>query len=529
MTSITETSKTIDNMYSNLTYLDQYGGSVWFFVILLILLFLVVSYVTVLRNIEPIKNDWANQRCKPQIIPFAGIINKPPDMSIVEFTGKNFTNCMQNILVGVTGEAVQPITYMTKAVTEVFQAIAATMQNIRIMISSIRSSVTNIAQEIMGRLANIMVPIQQILIAFKDSMNKVKGILTAGLYTSLGTYYALKAMLGAIVQFIVIILIVLAALIVSMWIIPFTWPVAASMTAIFISVSIPLAIIITFMTDILHIKTNLSIPGVPATPNVCFHPNTLLQKNDGTYASISDIKVGEILQRNDKITAKLILDARHQPPLYEIDGILVTPEHKVLCKDKWISVKDHPHAISTETCEHPYLYCLNTASKKIVIQNTVFLDWDELDDNDMKEITRDIHIQDLHRTLDGGFTPNTPITMRDGTSRPIKDVKVGDVLSHDIQVIGIVEIDNQETRQLFHYNLGNGKTFDAHQNIHFCHPTLEESCKKIPFTNKEPILYHLVTREEVFYVGGEKCFHYNGNVELCLDKYQKKLLSMKYV
>lgn len=529
MTAITESSKTIDNMYANLTYLDQYGGSVWMCVILIILLFLVVSYVTVLRNIEPIKNDWANQRCKPQIIPFAGIINKPPDMSMIEFTGKNFTNCMQNILVGVTGEAVQPITYMTKAVTEVFQAIAATMQNIRIMISSIRSSVTKIAQEIMGRLANIMVPIQQILIAFKDSMNKVKGILTAGLYTSLGTYYALKAMLGAIVQFIVIILIVLAALIVSMWIIPFTWPVAASMTAIFISISIPLAIMIAFMTDILHIKTNLSIPGVPSTPNVCFHPSTLLQRNDCTYVSISDIKVGDILQKNDMVTAKLILDARHQPSLYELHKVLVTPDHKVLCKDKWIFVKDHPDAIPSATCEHPYLYCLNTASKKIVIQNTVFLDWDELDDMDMKEITEDIHIQDLHRTLDGGFTPHTLITMCDGTTRLIKDIKVGDILSHDIRVIGIVEIENCETMHLFHYDLGNGQIFDAHRNIHFCHPTLEDSCKKTPLENKEPTLYHLVTREEVFYVGQVKCFHYNGNVELCLDKYRKKLLSMKYV
>ena len=146
MDNIQQSAKTIKQMYEKLTYFDQYGGSVFMFIILLVVLFVVVSYVTVMRNFQPIKDDWVNQRCKPQVMPFAGLINKPENMSIVDFTGQNFTNCMQNILIGITGNAVQPITYMTLAIREVFQAIAEVIQYIRTMLSSIRSNMTKIAQ-----------------------------------------------------------------------------------------------------------------------------------------------------------------------------------------------------------------------------------------------------------------------------------------------------------------------------------------------------------------------------------------------
>uniref|UniRef100_A0A6C0AZ74 Vint domain-containing protein n=1 Tax=viral metagenome TaxID=1070528 RepID=A0A6C0AZ74_9ZZZZ len=550
MNTISESSKTIKGMYDKLTYFDQYGGSVCMLIILCILLFVAVSYIMVMRNIQPIKDDWPNQRCKPQVIPFAGLINKPPNMTIVEFTGQNFQNCMQNILVGVTGEAVQPITYMTMAVTEVFQAIAATIQNIRIMLSSIRSSATNIATEIMGRLANIMVPIQQILISFKDSMEKVKGILTAGLYTSLGTYYALKAMLGAIVQFIVIILIVLAALIVSMWIVPFTWPVAASMTAIFISISIPLAIIIAFMVDVLHIQTNLSIPGVPATPNVCFDPNTQLLMKDGTYKKISDIEVGDILDGNNTVTAKMKLNANKQDEICVLKGTLVTPEHKVLYNGSWIPVCKHPDTIFINHYTSPYLYCINTSSKKIQIDNMEYLDWDEIDERAKYELcglNSEFKVYDMHTLFDSGFCGSTRLFMNDGSTVFIKDIQVGDILENSIQVIGVVEIDNcKKTNNLFHFDLGNGCKFDGDVNLHICDKNLEEIFykQKQPTQEKEPEklqkesqkeintekkLFHLITQEEIFYVQGIKFFHYNSNIELLLDKYRKKLLSMKYV
>uniref|UniRef100_A0A6C0DBQ8 Vint domain-containing protein n=1 Tax=viral metagenome TaxID=1070528 RepID=A0A6C0DBQ8_9ZZZZ len=514
--SFSNSAKKIDEMYSNLSYFDQYGGSVFMFVILLIILFLVLSYATVMRKVQPIKDDWTNQRCKPQVIPFAGLINKPKDESIVDFTGKNFNYCMQNILIGITGKAVQPITYLTYMVQNLFNAIAKCIQFIRIIISKIRDSITSIAKEVLGRVANIMVPIQQIVISFKDMINKVNGILTAGLYTSLGAYYTLKALLGTIVQFIVTILVMLAALIVSMWIIPFTWPVAISSTVIFISISIPLLIIIVFMTQVLHIKTSFSLPKAPSKPPLssCFDKNTLLKMHDGSEKCIADIKVGDKLIDNNLVTDRMILDTNGEI-MYNIGGVIVSGTHKIKHKWEWISVCEHPERKRIDDYNEPFLYCLNTSSKKIEVNGEIYMDWDELYDDDIDYLLKDMlnfanytdaDLIKLHENFDNGFTSKTKIKLNNGTSKNIQDVKVGDILDKNIKVMGVVEI--------------NGKTLKNRKNLILGDKELNLEKRKINLNN-EDVLYHLITKEKYFYIENRKEYHYDSNIEMLLERYRK--------
>jgi hypothetical protein len=80
----------LKNTYDNLNYFDQYGSSVVLFILITISLFILCSYCFVMINVEPIKEDWINQRCKPSIIPFAGLINAPEGMSSSDFTKENF-------------------------------------------------------------------------------------------------------------------------------------------------------------------------------------------------------------------------------------------------------------------------------------------------------------------------------------------------------------------------------------------------------------------------------------------------------
>jgi hypothetical protein len=108
----------ITKMYEKLTYFDHYGFSFILFIIITIVLIVFIGSCIALQNIQPIKKDWANQRCKPYIIPIAGFINKPPNMSFNDFTSQNFTYCTQNILKGITGFAVEPLTYITNNITK---------------------------------------------------------------------------------------------------------------------------------------------------------------------------------------------------------------------------------------------------------------------------------------------------------------------------------------------------------------------------------------------------------------------------
>ena len=71
----------VNAMYDKLGYSGKYGGSIWSTVILLLVFFCIIAYYYVMNHLEPIKANWAQERCNPLYIPFAGIIVNPDDMS----------------------------------------------------------------------------------------------------------------------------------------------------------------------------------------------------------------------------------------------------------------------------------------------------------------------------------------------------------------------------------------------------------------------------------------------------------------
>jgi hypothetical protein len=494
-------------------------------------------------NAQPIIDDWANQRCKPQYLPIAGFITHPEGISATEYTTQNFTYCTQNILSNITGAALQPLTFVTETIQNVVENIKNSLNSIRAMFDKIRTFFQSIAEELMGRLMNIMIPLQQIIISFKDLMGKIQGTMTAGLFTLLGSYYTLKSMMGSIAQMIVTILIGLAASIAVLWAVPFTWGVAAINTGIFLAIAIPMAIILAFMSDVLNIKA-LKIPKVK-----CFDKNTSIVMNDGTEKIIQDISLGDILADNNIVTGKMIVETEGSI-MYELDNIIVSNSHIVKYLDKWIPVSNHPNSKKCAYYQEPYLYCLNTSSKTIVINNHVFSDWDEITNEDINNIQQNSnHIfyekTDIHKFIDSGFVGNTEIKLKNGNIKCIKDICVGDILENGEDVYGIVEIDGTNLVGQYVYYLGN-KIIEGGPNLTICDSKIniwttinlvekiDNSLEKYSNYKKQKDkidnkLYHLLTDKKTFSINQIKFYDYNATIDLFLDKTRGKLLSMKYV
>ena len=109
MDNISQTfSDHFNKIYKQTKYLDKYGGSLFATILTIIFFFLLFSYYYIQSRIEPIKQDWANQRCSPPVMAFAGIINKPPNKSIIDFTSENFAQCTTHILSGIVSYFVAP-------------------------------------------------------------------------------------------------------------------------------------------------------------------------------------------------------------------------------------------------------------------------------------------------------------------------------------------------------------------------------------------------------------------------------------
>jgi hypothetical protein len=394
MDPIKDSSLQINKMYKKLSYLDQYGESVLLMVILYIALFLIYSYFSVMKNIQPIKANWPAERCKPQNIMFAGFINKPTDKSVFEFTGENFNYCLNNIQTSITGYLMEPVSYLIGALNAIFEELTQILQYLRMIINRIRNSLVDIASDVMGRLSNFIIPLQQIVIGIRDTMEKIKGILTASIYTSLGTFYVLKSAMGAVTEVTISLLIALAALIVVTWIIAIFYPpfitAAITMTTLFVSVSIPLAVILVFMAEVMHVNLNSSVPTVPSrpapSPGSCFHPDTLIKKKDGTVSHMKDICLGDILENGSKVKAVMKIDNLNQGhTLYKIAGgvngsdIYVTGSHMIQDSNdgRFIKVKDSPVAILQESVKTEWFSCFITDDHKIQIGKHTFWDWED--------------------------------------------------------------------------------------------------------------------------------------------------------
>lgn len=527
--------KKINKMYQHLTYFDQYGGSLLLFIFITLVVAIFISYCYIIINSQPVIADWTNQRCKPYIIPFAGFITHPEGVSASDYTYQNFTYCTQNILASITGIMLEPLTFVTNNLKSGFDDLENSINDVRAMFDKIRTFFQNMSQELMGRIMNIMIPLQQILISFKDMIAKIQGIMTAGLYTLIGSYFTLQALMGAIAQFILIILITLSAMIAAFWILPFTWPVAIVNTVIFIAIAIPMAIILTFMTDVLKVKTSLSIPHVK-----CFDENTMIYMNDGSHKKIHEIIPGDILFGNNMVTG-LVKVTTEGSKMYSLDGIIVSDSHIVKHKNKWIKVCEHPNAIRYAFYDKPYLYCLNTANKTITIGLNTFTDWDEvygeeiiqLKNNNMKPFNE---TKDIHTFLDSGFIGSTEIKLKSKVVKPIKDIIVGDVLENGEIVYGVVEINGETLYEQYVYNLNNKIVIEGGPNITICDKSLScittfdlDKTQKTIRNCREKKLYHLLTNTNTFTVHNIKFYDYNGGVDLFLDKYRGKLLSIKYI
>jgi len=502
----------INKIYDKLTYFDKYGGSVFFLIIISIILGLGIAYCVIQINIQTISKNWIIERCKPYILPFAGIINKPSNMSIIDYTNQNFQYCMQNVIKDVSSDAVQPLTFVVSFLNFIANAIKDSINAIRNMFNKVRTELQSVTEEIMGRLGNIMVPLQQIIISMRDMMSKIQGVMTASLFTLLGGYYALQALMGAIAQFIIIILISLAAMIALFWILPFTWGIAASTTAIFISIAVPLVIILVFMLEYLHIKPSLGIPTIQ-----CFDENTKIPLKNGTWKEIKNIEIGDILledeifnnSNNSNFVTSIFKVNANFSQMYQLNNIIVSDSHLVFYQNNWIRVKNHPEAEKITYYEKPILYCLNTSNQIIKIKDTLFSDWNE-----------EILIKKIDFKLKiGGFYPDTQIVLENGYKKSIKNIEINDILENGEKVTGLVEIDGTKIENHSLLCLGMNEEIKVAGLLNY---KKNNSKKNSYFKPKnETKIFHLLTDKNQFQIKNIIFNDYNSYIDSFLQNTNK--------
>lgn len=427
------------NVYDKVTYGDLYGSSVLIVIVATIVIILAVSFSMLFQNKQEIADNWTNLRCKPLYMPFAGYIMPQQDKTPGQYTYENFQYCLQQEVVNVTAEATKPHVYLLNALNSTFVAAADEANNLRHGMADLRTNVGNFVEDLLSRVANVTAPLLKMLLAAKDIVGKLQGVLTAGLFTFLGAFKAIQAFIGAFFTIVVTVLGIQIGIILLL--------LAGPSFFVGLSAAIPFMIFATFFAIVAGITAkvfNIHPVKVPKL-KICFDKNTLFTMYDGDTRKIIDIKAGDVLADGTKITATFKID-RHGSRMFSLGGVIVSDSHLVKYNDKWIYVKDHCEAIEIHGYKEPYIYCLNTSSKEIMLNGLQFLDWDDLHGDSLDKVLYKVNsdnLLDIHRKLDKGFAHNFVVELHN-ENKNICDVKIGDKLKTGGTVYGLVEIDGSD-------------------------------------------------------------------------------------
>ena len=436
----------LSKLYGDPNYFQENKHIIIMFVSYWLILFGICSYLYYLTNVESIRNNWLENRCKMYVIPFAGLINAPEGTSIHDYTRQNFTFCVQNMVKKFTEILLLPIQFIISTITIFFTQLAAAVDNLRDYINVLKQRMTNLVNEIYNRIVNVMVPFQIIFLKFTDIIGKMKGVLSSFMYSILGVYYTIKSTMGVILDFIIGILVtltvLLAALITTYGVIAataFINPAAAVMLPIlmtmimvyvvlFLSISIPSLIIVVFCMNYMNMQSK-AFPSLPT----CFDKKTNIKMNNHTHIPIYNIKPGDILHCDNRVEAIMKCLMTKSQKMYHLNNDMITSYHKVndhQDHDNWIYVKDHPNSIEMIDYIPDYVFCMNTSKKTIHTHINKYLDWDES--------INEIDNTPFYRR---GFQWDTPVVMKDKTCIPISNIKLGDWIYPDAYVVCIVIID----------------------------------------------------------------------------------------
>jgi hypothetical protein len=511
----------VNKLYDNLSYFDLYFSSVLLFFVMTIFVVLVYVYCSAMRNSQQIKKNWSNEKCKPNVIPFAGLINKPDNESVFEYTRKNFYECVTNVLSTNLQSSIKPFN-----INGIINSAKSAANGIDLSFNAVSMNFLNISDfigeqfaELKNKMANVMIPIQRIMYAVKDTFSRMEGVLVSGVYTSLSNSYLLKSMISEMVKFVCSIFYSLIVIIAMMFVIPGTQGLAAAASAVAIALST------------IFVSTNVSLgkmfhmsPGkMPKIPK-CFDENTMIElKTEGeTTKKIKDIQVGDVLKNGATVTAKLKLGTSNVK-MHSLHGTIVSDCHQVWYNSEWIQVTNHPDAIELDKYDKPFIYCLNTENKTIEVGDDIYLDWDEIYEKHLEKlifnkISYVNHKSDIHKYLDGGFYEKTPISLLDYSIKRIRDIKIGDVLLNGEIVYGIVEIKGDDLIQVNKYNLGHtsfkgGPNLNMVQHNKICSIAFDSPNIHITQISNPTKLYHLLTDQRTFYVGAVKMCDYNSLID----------------
>ena len=146
-----------------------------FFLILIILVIWIAAYgLSTIVNIAHIKEDWANQRCSPLIMPFASFFDVDTKDNFEFCMGKIFNTHSQGYMGSIGG--------MFSGFTGLLQSIFDSISSMRNVIASLGGGINVILQEFTERISTFFFQLRMSAVRIKMLMGRLYAILFSVMY-----------------------------------------------------------------------------------------------------------------------------------------------------------------------------------------------------------------------------------------------------------------------------------------------------------------------------------------------------------
>ena len=184
----------------------------------------------------------------------------------------------------------------------------------------------------------------------------------------------------------------------------------------------------------------------------CFHPDTHIERSDGTQTTIGNVKIGDTLATMTDGTIPTVTSVFRfdgsRTDVVSIGDVIVSGSHYVEYNGTMIHAEDHPLAKPTPPTSS--LICLNVTGHRFTVGRNplVVADYDEHEGDAVVRATQAVAMKALNgKPNTSQFVPDYSLGVdgsyevkrADGSWIPITDIQLGETLWNAGRVLGIVQ------------------------------------------------------------------------------------------
>ena len=149
-------------------------GTIFFCILLGLIIYVVLFGMSAFVNVKSVKDDWANQRCSPLIMPFASLFGHN--------TKENFEFCMGKVFTTHSMPYLSSIGTSFSQFTGLLQSMFDSVNGLRNTIASLGGGINVIFQEFTDRISNFFFKLRLSAVHLKNLFGRMYAIMFSVMY-----------------------------------------------------------------------------------------------------------------------------------------------------------------------------------------------------------------------------------------------------------------------------------------------------------------------------------------------------------